>query len=144
MFHYHYNITLKSTINNSEIDIPLTRSITVILSGLAFDITPGKLGALMKSQILKISSGIPRTKTAPIVLVEKVYDLISAILASIVGIIILGIEPYLIVIAILVLSVIFFFIYYIFFNRFNNILIVINRTVFNKKSKILASKFMGK
>ena len=99
-------------LKNCEIDIPLTRSITVFLSGLAFDITPGKLGALMKSQILKTSFNIPRTKTAPIVLVEKVYDLIGAILASIIGIIILGMDVYLIVIAILVLAMVFFFLYY--------------------------------
>ena len=99
-------------LKNCEIDIPLTRSITVFLSGLAFDITPGKLGALMKSQILKTSFNIPRTKTAPIVLVEKVYDLIGAILASIAGIIILGMDVYLIIIAILVLVMVFFFLYY--------------------------------
>ena len=99
-------------LKNCEIDIPLTRSITVFLSGLAFDITPGKLGALMKSQILKTSFNIPRTKTAPIVLVEKVYDLIGAILASIAGIIILGMDVYLIIIAILVLAMVFFFLYY--------------------------------
>ena len=99
-------------LKNCEIDIPLTRSITVFLSGLAFDITPGKLGALMKSQILKTSFSIPRTKTAPIVLVEKVYDLIGAILASIIGIIILGMDVYLIIIAILVLAMVFFFLYY--------------------------------
>ena len=99
-------------LKNCEIDIPLTRSITVFLSGLAFDITPGKLGALMKSQILKTSFNIPRTKTAPIVLVEKVYDLIGAILASITGIIILGMDVYLIIIAILVLAMVFFFLYY--------------------------------
>ena len=99
-------------LKNCEIDIPLTKSITVFLSGLAFDITPGKLGALMKSQILKTSFNIPRTKTAPIVLVEKVYDLIGAILASIVGIIILGMDVYLIIIAILVLAMVFFFLYY--------------------------------
>ena len=99
-------------LKNCEIDIPLTRSITVFLSGLAFEITPGKLGALMKSQILKTSFNIPRTKTAPIVLVEKVYDLIGAILASIIGIIILGMDVYLIIIAILVLAMVFFFLYY--------------------------------
>ena len=99
-------------LKNCEINIPLTRSITVFLSGLAFDITPGKLGALMKSQILKTSFNIPRTKTAPIVLVEKVYDLIGAILASIIGIIILGMDVYLIIIAILVLAMVFFFLYY--------------------------------
>ena len=66
----------------------------------------------MKSQILKISYGIPRTKTAPVVLVEKVYDLIGAIVASIIGIIILGVYPHLIVIAVFVLAVIFFFMFY--------------------------------
>ena len=77
---------------------------------------------MIKSQILKTSSNISRTKTVPIIVVEKVYDLIGAILASIIGIIILGIEPYLIILAILVLAVIFFFMYYrpaseIFFKR---------------------------
>ena len=109
-------------LKNCEIDIPLTRSITVFLSGLAFDITPGKLGALMKSQILKTSFNIPRTKTVPIIVAEKLYDLIGAILASIIGIIILGMDFYLIIIAILALAVIFFFMFYrpaseIFFKR---------------------------
>ena len=104
------------------IEIPLTKSIAVFLSGMFFEVTPGKIGGLMKSQILKTSSNIPRTKTAPIVLVEKVYDFIGAIVASIIGIIILGMEPYLIIIGILVLSAIFFFMYYgpaseLFFNR---------------------------
>ena len=105
-----------------EIEIPLAKSIAVFLSGMFFEVTPGKIGGLMKSQILKTSSNIPRTKTAPIVLVEKVYDFIGAIVASIIGIIILGMEPYLIIIGILVLSAIFFFMYYgpaseLFFNR---------------------------
>ena len=109
-------------LKNCEIDIPLTKSITVFLSGLAFDITPGKLGALMKSQILKTSFNIPRTKTVPIIVAEKLYDLIGAILASIIGIIILGMNFYLIIIAILALAVIFFFMFYrpaseIFFKR---------------------------
>lgn len=109
-------------LKNSKVDIPLTKSITVFFSGLAFEITPGQIGTLMKSQILKTSSNIPRTKTVPIVIVEKIYDLIGAILASVIGIIILGMEFYLIIIAISVLAFIFFFMYYrpaseLFFNR---------------------------
>ena len=99
-------------LKNCEIDIPLKKSILVFLSGPAFEITPGQIGALMKSQILKTSSNIPRTKTIPVILLEKIYDLIGAILASIIGIIILGIEPYIIAIAILALAIIFFFMYY--------------------------------
>ena len=109
-------------LKNCEIDIPLTKSIAVFFSGVAFEITPGQIGALIKSQILKTSYNIPRTKTVPIVIVEKVYDLIGAILASVIGIIILGMEIYLIAIAISVLAFIFFFMYHkpaseLFFNR---------------------------
>ena len=100
-------------LKNCEIDIPLRKSIAVFLSGSAFTgITPGQVGALIKSQILKTSSNIPRTKTVPIIMIENVYDLIGAIIASIIGIIILGIQPYLIIIGILVLTIIFFFMYY--------------------------------
>ena len=99
-------------LKNCQIEIPLAKSVAVFLSGMFFYITPGQIGALMKSQILKTRSNIPRTKTAPIVLVEKVYDLIGAIVASIIGIIILGIHHHLIIIGILVLSTIFFFMYY--------------------------------
>ena len=109
-------------LKNSEINIPLTKSIAVFFSGVAFDITPGQIGTLIKSQLLKTSSNISRTKTVPIVIVEKIYDLIGAILASVIGIIILGMEFYLIIIAISSLVVIFFFMYYkpaseLFFDR---------------------------
>ena len=109
-------------LKNCEIHVPLKKSILVFLSGPAFEITPGQIGALVKSQILKTSSNIPRTKTIPIIVAEKVYDLIGAVLASIIGIIILGMDFYLIIIAILALAVIFFFMFYrpaseIFFKR---------------------------
>ena len=100
-------------LKNCEIDIPLTKSISVFLSGSAFTtITPGQVGALIKSQILKTSSNIPRTRTVPIIVMENVYELVGVILASIIGIIILGMDFYLIIIAILALVVIFFFMFY--------------------------------
>ena len=95
-------------LKNCEINLPIKQSILVFLSGPAFEITPGQVGALMKSQILKNSSNIPRTKTVPIVMIEKVYELIGAIIASVLGIIILELNSYLIIIAILVLIIIFF------------------------------------
>ena len=109
-------------LKNCEIDVPLRKSIAVFFAGIAFEITPGQIGSLIKSQLLKTSSNIPRTKTVPIIAAEKVYDLIGAILASIIGIIILGMDFYLIIIAILALTVIFFFMFYrpaseIFFKR---------------------------
>ena len=99
-------------LKNCEIHVPLKKNILVFLSGAAFEITPGQIGVLIKSQILKTSFNIPRTRTVPVIFIEKIYDLVGAILASIIGIIILGIEPYLIIVAILVLAIIFFFMYY--------------------------------
>jgi len=99
-------------LKNCKIHVPLKKSILIFLSGAAFEITPGQIGVLIKSQILKTSFNIPRTRTVPVIFIEKIYDLVGAIIASIIGIIILGIEPYLIIIAILVLAIIFFFMYY--------------------------------
>ena len=99
-------------LKNCEIHIPFTKSVLVYLSGSALQITPGHIGELIKAQILKTGFNIPRTKTASVVLVEKVYDLIGAIIASIIGIIILELEIYLIIFAFSVLILIFFFIYY--------------------------------
>ena len=99
-------------LKNSRINVPLTKSIAIFFSGSAFEVTPGQIGILIKSQLLKTSSNISRTKTVPIVIVEKIYDLIGAILASVIGIIILGMEFYLIIIAISVLATIFFFMYH--------------------------------
>ena len=99
-------------LKTAEIHIPFKKSILVYLSGSALQITPGQIGELIKAQILKTSFGIPRTKTASVVLVEKIYDLIGAIIASIIGMIILELEIYLIIFAILILFLIFFFFYY--------------------------------
>ena len=109
-------------LKNCEIHIPLKKTIAVFFAGVAFEITPGQIGSLIKSQILKTSSNIPRAKTVPIIVAEKVYDLISAIIASVIGIIILGMEFHFIIIAVSALALIFFFMYHkrsskLFFNR---------------------------
>ena len=99
-------------LKNSNIHVPVKGNIVVFLSGMGLELTPGHVGALIKSQILKTKFSISRTKTAPIVLIEKVYDLIGAIIASIIGIIILGMETYLIAIALSALALIFFLMCY--------------------------------
>jgi uncharacterized protein (TIRG00374 family) len=99
-------------LKNSNIHIPLKSSLLIFLSGGALSITPGQIGDLLKSQIIKKKFNIPRTDTAAIILSEKIYDLTAAISASIIGIIILGIDIHLTFIAISILAFIFFLIYY--------------------------------
>ena len=77
-------------LKKNSIDIPFKTNVLIWLSGSALSITPGQVGELIKSQLLKNIFNIPRSKTAPIIFVDKFYDLTGAIIASIIGIIILG------------------------------------------------------
>ena len=79
-------------LKKNGIRIPLKKNILIWLSGSALSITPGQLGELIKSQLLKNIFNIPRNKTAPIVFADKFYDFTGALIASIIGIIILGID----------------------------------------------------
>ena len=99
-------------LKKNNINIPIKKSFLLFLSGMSMSITPGHVGELIKSQLIKTIYNIPRTKTAPIIFVEKFYDLTGAIIASIIGIIILGMDASLILISVSILIVIIFLIYY--------------------------------
>ena len=99
-------------LKKNHIDIPIKKSFLLFLCGMSMSITPGHVGELIKSQLMKTIYNIPRTKTAPIIFVEKFYDLTGAIIASIIGIIILGMDTNLILISVSILIVIIFLIYY--------------------------------
>ena len=71
---------------NSKIFIPKKNSFIIYLSGIALTIIPGKVGELVKSQLLKTKFGIPRSKTVPIVILEQFYTLIGLIVISFFGI----------------------------------------------------------
>ena len=99
-------------LKKNDINIPIKKSFLLFLCGMSMSITPGHVGELIKSQLMKTIYNIPRTKTAPIIFVEKFYDLTGAIIASIIGIIILGMDTSLILISVSILIVIIFLIYY--------------------------------
>lgn len=99
-------------LKKNDINIPIKKSFLLFLGGMSMSITPGHVGELIKSQLMKTIYNIPRTKTAPIIFVEKFYDLTGAIIASIIGIIILGMDASLILISVSILIVIIFLIYY--------------------------------
>ena len=71
---------------NSKIFIPKKNSFIIYLSGIALTIIPGKVGELVKSQLLKTKFGIPRSKTVPIVILEQFYTLVGLIVISFFGI----------------------------------------------------------
>lgn len=68
-----------------EVDISLKDSFAVFLSGLAMSVTPGKVGELLKSLLLKEIKNVPVSKTAPVVFAERLSDGFGLILLSLTG-----------------------------------------------------------
>jgi len=61
-------------------------SLQVFLAGFALTITPGTLGEAVKAVLLRASHAIPMAKTAPIVIAERVTDLVALLLLALVGV----------------------------------------------------------
>jgi uncharacterized protein (TIRG00374 family) len=65
--------------------IPKVDSLLVFLSGFVLTVTPGKVGEVFKSVILFQLKKIPIERTAPIVIAERVTDLIGIIAIITIG-----------------------------------------------------------
>lgn len=65
--------------------IPLLESSLVFLSGFVMSVTPGKVGEVLKSLLLYESRGISFSRTAPIVVAERLTDLIALVLLTALG-----------------------------------------------------------
>jgi uncharacterized protein (TIRG00374 family) len=73
-------------LQNLGIKIPHKNNFLIFLGSSALGITPGKVGELLKAQFFKEKFGIERTKTVPLIFVEKFYDVVSAVIISFFGI----------------------------------------------------------
>jgi glycosyltransferase 2 family protein len=69
-----------------DIKISQKESFAIFLSGLTMAITPGKMGEVLKSYLLKEINGTPISRSAPIVLAERFTDFISIALLSVFGV----------------------------------------------------------
>jgi uncharacterized protein (TIRG00374 family) len=70
----------------AESHVPLFDSLLLFLSGFALTVTPGKVGEVLKSYLLRESFGQPIARTAPIVLAERLTDLIGLLLLTLLGV----------------------------------------------------------
>lgn len=68
-----------------EISVAPLRNLTIFLGGLSMVVTPGKIGELLKSYLLKSSQGIAMGRTMPIVMAERITDLIALLLLMLIG-----------------------------------------------------------
>ena len=88
-----------------KIEAPAGVSALVFLSGLTMSITPGKAGELVKCYLLNSRTGVPVSRSAPVVVMERLTDVISVIILGLAGFALLP-TPIIVVLAVvLVLSV---------------------------------------
>jgi len=60
-----------------RLQVPVGESLLIFLGGFALTVTPGKLGEAIKALLLRESRGIPAARTAPIVIAERLTDLVG-------------------------------------------------------------------
>lgn len=63
-------------------------SLAIFFSGLAMVLTPGKLGEWVKSFLLRELTGAPLSRTAPIVVVERLTDGLAMLLLAAAGLVV--------------------------------------------------------
>ncbi len=68
-----------------EINIPRSESFGVFLSSLSMSVTPGKMGEVLKSYFLKSLHSVPISRSAPIILAERITDFLALLIIAVVG-----------------------------------------------------------
>lgn len=69
-----------------EVPLPRLLSFQIFLSGMVMSATPGKFGEVFKSYLVKSVNGAALSKTAPIILAERLTDFIAFFLMAMLGV----------------------------------------------------------
>lgn len=76
---WHYYLRLLN------VNISVGSSYSIFMSGLIMSVTPGKMGELLKSYMVKQVTSVPISRTAPVIIVERITDFLSLILLALIG-----------------------------------------------------------
>lgn len=69
------------------VEVRWTSSLNVFLAGLVMSVTPGKVGEVLKSFLLRQSHGVAAARTAPVVVAERLTDLLGLFVIAGIGIV---------------------------------------------------------
>src|ERR1700737_42112 len=70
-----------------KITIHWRKSLLIFVSGLSMAITPGKVGELLKSYLLKRTTGAPISHTSPIIVAERLSDGLAMLMLATTGLV---------------------------------------------------------
>lgn len=68
-----------------EIHLPIKQNIWIFFSAFTMALSPGKIGELVKSLLIKSRFDIPVAKTAPVIMAERITDLIGLLILGSIG-----------------------------------------------------------
>jgi hypothetical protein len=72
-------------LRRSDVQVDAGLSLRIFFCGLVMSVTPGKLGEVLKAYLVRRHAGIPVTRTGPIVVAERVTDLLALVLLLFIG-----------------------------------------------------------
>ena len=117
-------------LKKSEIIIPKRSTILIFMAGFSLSIIPGKIGELIKSELLKIKYEIPRKNSVPIIFAEQLYSAIGLIIISCFGIYYFDLSVYVVILFAVIIAAIF--------------ALLLSKKLFIKSSKIFCKiKFLN-
>jgi uncharacterized protein (TIRG00374 family) len=76
-WHYYLNVV--------DVKIKTIDSFSIFMSGLIMSVTPGKMGELLKSYLVREVTKTPVSRTIPIVFAERITDFVSITIIALVG-----------------------------------------------------------
>jgi glycosyltransferase 2 family protein len=85
-------------LRHQGVRVPRGTSALVFGAGLSLSITPGKVGELVKSFLLRELHDVPVTRTAPIVIAERVSDLVALLVLAVIGVAVYGMHATLVIV----------------------------------------------
>ncbi|HEU5369212.1 MAG TPA: lysylphosphatidylglycerol synthase transmembrane domain-containing protein [Ktedonobacterales bacterium] len=71
--------------------VPRGMSLKIFVAGLSMAITPGKVGELLKSYLIKRYNGTPMSRTAPVIMAERLTDGLAMLFLALGGLALYGI-----------------------------------------------------
>ena len=80
-------------LRKQAIAVPWRLSFLIFFSGFALSVTPGKVGELIKSFLLRATQNVQITRSAPVVIAERFTDLIALLILGLCGVAMYGIAP---------------------------------------------------
>jgi uncharacterized protein (TIRG00374 family) len=92
-------------LRNVDVNLPLKENLFVFFSGLSMTITPAKAGEIWKGWLIKEINGESLSKTVPVVIVDRVTDVIGLVILSFSGILFYKSGIYVLVILVILFAV---------------------------------------